>query len=178
MVFNDFKDFVAKLPDTGRIIGVDWGAKRMGVAVSDESREFVFLRQVEERTGQSAGIIDRIIEIIVAEKITGVVIGLPTHADGTDSDTTRHVREFAEKVSVAVSVPIGFIDERLTSAEAEEYVGALGPTRRNLAISAGPGGNAPFRSGAFPRAPTPIDSHAAAIILENAIAMIIRLRRA
>ncbi|MCL2338662.1 MAG: DUF559 domain-containing protein, partial [Proteobacteria bacterium] len=46
MIYPNFKDFVAKLPPNGRVMGIDWGAKRTGIAISDDRREFAFPRGV------------------------------------------------------------------------------------------------------------------------------------
>ncbi|MCL1785697.1 MAG: Holliday junction resolvase RuvX, partial [Alphaproteobacteria bacterium] len=114
MLYQDFKDFAANIPQTGRLLGIDFGTKRIGVAVSDESREFVFPRDIIPNAEfDIAGLIE-------SEKIVGIVVGLPAHADGTDSETTKLVREFAGKLSVSVAVPVGFVDESLTSVAAEE----------------------------------------------------------
>ena len=147
MILPDFKDFVANLPPKGRLLGIDWGARRIGIAVSDESWDFAFPRGIAEG-------IDKIKELIVAEKIVGIIIGLPLYADGTDSKTTAEVREFAEQLASQVSVPVGFIEENLTSTEAAERQKAEGRRQKVKEI----------------------DSEAAAIILENAIAMIKRLK--
>lgn len=145
MIFAEFKDFVAQMPPVGRLMGVDWGKRRIGVALSDARREFVFPRGViENAKGESA-----IIEITNSEKPVGIVVGMPRHADGTDSETTVAVRKFAEELSAATDMPITFTDERLTSAEAGERTG--GDKK------------------------SPIDDMAAAVILEDAIAMIKRM---
>ncbi|MCL2538652.1 MAG: Holliday junction resolvase RuvX [Alphaproteobacteria bacterium] len=141
MIFVSFKDFVAALPPTGRLLGIDWGVRRTGTAVSDESREFVFPREILA----GAEHFTPLQEIVRSEKIVGIIIGLPMHADGTDSDTTRSVRGFAEKLAAAVDIPITLVDERLSSAAASEIVG-----NRKL------------------------DAAAAAVILEDAISAIQR----
>ncbi|MCL2758238.1 MAG: Holliday junction resolvase RuvX [Alphaproteobacteria bacterium] len=149
MLYPDFKDFAANIPSDGRLVGIDWGARRIGVAISDDRREFVFPREiVDSRRAPADSLVE---ELVKSEKIAGIVIGLPRYADGTDSATTRAAREFAEKISASVRVPVGFVDENLTSVEAEERQAATGKRQ------------------------TTNDSIAAAIILENAIAMIKRL---
>ena len=140
MIFADFKDFVAELPPSGRLLGIDWGARRIGIAVSDDARGFVFPREVLPNA-------DKIIEIIKSEKIIGIVIGLPLYVDGTDSDTTRQVRDFAARLATATDLPIAFVDEQLSSIEAYERH----PNARHL-----------------------LDAHAAVIILEDAIGKIKR----
>lgn len=147
MILVDFKGFNAK----GRLLGLDWGARRTGVAVSDETREFVFARDpIISNTLDD--LIQKVCKIIITEKIGGVVIGLPLRMDGTDSETTAMVRIFAEKLSGRTDVPIMFIDETLSSATAQEQMGRVrvGDIKEKL------------------------DSNAARVILENAIAMMKR----
>ena len=104
MILSDYKDF----PRVGRIIGIDWGLRRCGVAVSDENRGFVFVRPQLYVTNQDE-LIQKILDILLTDKISGIVLGLPLHADGTDSDTTKQVREFANMLSEQTDLPIIFI---------------------------------------------------------------------
>lgn len=148
MILADFKAF----PRTGRIIGIDWGARRTGVAVSDASREFIFLRDVIVSTNPSdtprvvADIADR-------EQVVGIIVGLPIRSDGTESDTTRMVREFANRLSELTDLPICFIEENLTSMTAQEQMGRV----RRADIK------------------QRLDSESARVILENAISVIRRI---
>ncbi|MCL2369513.1 MAG: Holliday junction resolvase RuvX [Alphaproteobacteria bacterium] len=139
MLYNDFKDFVDNLPSTGRLLGIDWGAKRIGVAISTTDRGFIFPKDN----------LDEVMDIIQADGIVGIVVGLPLLADGNDSDITRRVREFA--ATLDYGVPVGFIDEILTSSEATE-INQKSEIRNQKSI----------------------DSVAASVILENAIEMIKR----
>ena len=148
MILSDYKDF----PRNGRIIGLDWGLRRCGVAISDENRGFVFVRpQITVKTQNE--LIQKILEIISADKVSGIVVGLPLHADGTDSDTTKMVREFADCLSEKTDLPIIFVEENLTSAAAQEEIGCK----------------------SIPRIKQELDSVSAKIILENAIALLKRI---
>lgn len=144
MILPDFKDF----PSNGRIIGIDWGARRVGVAVSDDARQMVFVRPVV--SGEKS--VDTVAEIIQDDKISGVVIGLPLCSDGSDSDTTRRVRTFANDLSKRTDVPIVFVDETLSSHFAQESMGRV--RIRDIKEK--------------------LDSESARVILENAIALIHR----
>ena len=148
MILSDYKDF----PHIGRILGIDWGLRRCGIAVSDENRGFVFARpQLYIKTQDE--LVQKIVDFVVAEKISGIVLGLPLHSDGTDSDTTKMVREFADALSSQTDLPIIFIEENLTSAAAAEEIG-----RKSIA-----------------KIKSELDSVSAKIILENAISMLKRL---
>ena len=147
MILRDFKVFNT----SGRLLGLDWGARRTGVAISDAERRFVFTR--DPIVSASADeLISKIIGLIAQEKIAGIVIGLPLRMDGTDSDTTAMVRNFAENLSHHTELPIIFIDETLSSASAQEEMGRV----RRTDIK------------------EKLDSNAARVILENAISVINR----
>ena len=148
MILSDYKDF----PRVGRIIGIDWGLRRCGVAVSDENRGFVFVRPQLYVTNQNE-LIQKILDILLTDKISGIVLGLPLHADGTDSDTTKQVREFANMLSEQTDLPIIFIEENLTSATAQAEIG-----RKSIS-----------------KIKQELDSVSAKIILENAISVLKRI---
>lgn len=148
MILSDYKDF----PKKGRIISIDWGARRCGLAVSDENHDFVFTRPQVYIKNQEE-LVGRILTLVNEEKISGIVIGLPLYSDGTDSDTTKAVRDFAVMVSEKTSIPIIFIEENLTSNAAQEEIGRKSITKIKQEL----------------------DSVSAKIILENAIAMLKRI---
>jgi putative Holliday junction resolvase len=58
-------------------------------------------------------------ELVNRHEVTQVIVGLPLNMDGTDSSTTRKTREFTGKLSGRLNVPVFFVDERLTSKQAE-----------------------------------------------------------
>ena len=147
MILVDFKGFNAN----GRLLGLDWGARRTGVAVSDEKRSFVFERPQITIKNQNE-LVDAVLGLISEEQVSGIVIGLPLHADGTDSETTKNVREFAGMLASKTDLPIIFIEENLTSATAEQEIG-----HKNIS-----------------KMKQELDSVSARIILENAIAMLKR----
>lgn len=145
MALTDFKDF----PRRGRLLGIDWGMRRVGTAVSSPDQGFVFAAaQIANSKEQIA--IKEIVKIIESENIVGIVLGLPLYADGSDSETTKMVREFAANLAKETPVPIVFIEENLTSVAAGERMKDEGRRMKD------------------------IDSESAAVILENGIAMIKR----
>ena len=147
MILADFKAF----PRSGRIIGIDWGARRIGVAVSDETRGFVFSRPVINlgRGDDATTIVTR---VIMDERAIGVVVGLPLYSDGSESDTTKMVREFVAGLSKKIDLPIILVEEILTSVVAQESMGRV--RVRDIKEK--------------------LDSESARVILENAIALINR----
>lgn len=101
-----------------RALGIDFGLKRVGLAVSDRTATLVSPFKTIERTTRDA-LFDELTEIIQNEAIEAVVVGLPLSLDGEDTLTTRQARNFAESLARRTEVPVHLMDERLTSAEAE-----------------------------------------------------------
>ncbi len=148
MILPDFKAF----PRTGRIVGIDWGQRRIGVAISDPSREFIFARDAIVLPHGAENHAELVEKIVTDEGATAIIVGLPLHADGSDSDTTKMVRAFVERLSGLTDLPIGLIEENLTSHVAQENMGRV--RVRDLKKK--------------------LDSESARVILENAIALINR----
>ena len=149
MILPDFKAF----PIKGRILGVDWGARRTGIAVSDDARDFVFVRPAIEIKKTGVSVAKKISEIAEKEKVVGIVLGLPLYVDGTDSETTQKVRDCAAELTGYTDLPIIFIEENLTSFAAQEKMGKVRLTDLKQKL----------------------DSESAAVILENAISVLKRL---
>ncbi len=147
MILSNFKVFNA----IGRLLGIDWGARRTGVAVSDADRGFVFARE-PIIAKNSDELVNEVLNIVESEKIVGIVIGVPLRTNGTDSETTAMVRVFADALAQKTDVPIMFIDETLSSTAAQEQMGRV----RRTDIK------------------EKLDSNAARVILENAIEMMKR----
>lgn len=148
MILADFKDF----PCHGRLIGIDWGARRIGIAVSDDTQEFVFTRPQVENKPWSRAAVASVAQIIEDEDVIGIVIGLPMRSDGTESDTTLAVKTFASGLTTYTDLPIIFVEENLTSIEAGEHLSGI----------------------KWAKAKEQLDSESAKIILENAIALVRR----
>lgn len=148
MILLDFKDF----PRVGRILGIDWGARRIGVAVSDFTRDFVFLRDAIVVPRGAVNHADLVAEMANLENAVGIIVGLPLYPDGGESDTTNMVREFADLLSQKTKLPICFVEENLTSVSAQESMGRI--RVRDIKQK--------------------LDSEAARVILENAISLINR----
>jgi putative Holliday junction resolvase len=108
---------------TGRILAVDVGARRVGLAISDASRTLA--RPLETLTvANDADAVDRVARRIEEldhedEGLATIVVGLPSSLDGTPTPQTAHVLAFIALLKRRTSLPIATEDERLTSREAE-----------------------------------------------------------
>lgn len=103
----------------GRIMAVDVGERRIGVALSDELQTFAAVQQTLERhEGYRADM--RILRRLVEENgVDLVVVGLPLRLDGSAGASAEAAREFAAALRRYVQVPVVEVDERLSTVEAE-----------------------------------------------------------
>ena len=115
----------APLDSPGRLLALDLGAKRIGVAVSDELRvttrplPLILRRSWKDLLQQVAGLVQSF-------EAKGLVIGLPLRLDGDEGTAAESVREVAEKFRRSLSVPIYLQDERLTTFAANSDLKAAG----------------------------------------------------
>lgn len=122
-----------KFPRRGRLVGVDHGTRRIGLAICDDARAFASPAEVFESTGSSRRDAERVMKWAIEQDAVGIVVGLPLHMDGTDSEQTRAARAFARKLSEVEPVsrasagaprviPVVLQDERLSSFEADQQM--------------------------------------------------------
>jgi putative Holliday junction resolvase len=107
-----------------RLLGIDHGDSRIGLAISDELGAFAH----PYRTLQSgARVVDEIRAIVQREQISGIVVGLPKNMDGTLGPSAAKAKSFGEKLAQVVpTIKIMFWDERLTTREAQRALHAAG----------------------------------------------------
>lgn len=102
-----------------KILGIDYGSKRVGIAISDEShtlaREYNILSPKE--------FWETIEQLCKDEEIGKIVIGLPLNMSGGQTDTTRNVQEFADKLEEKLGIAVEYMDERLSSVMAGNLPG-------------------------------------------------------
>lgn len=111
---------------TIKLLGLDYGVKRVGVALSlaeegpggYRNTPMVFPRPAILRTTRQE-FFERLLDLIEEERPAAIVLGLPLCRGGLDSLTTRQVRNFAASLGRRCTLPIYFMDEALSSSEAE-----------------------------------------------------------
>ncbi len=108
-----------------RTLGIDFGTKRVGLAITDPEGRMAFARKSIERTTRDA-LFETLVALVEAEGVGAIVVGLPLTLEGGDSLTTRQARNFAESLGRRVACPIHLVDERLSSAAAEEQLKEAG----------------------------------------------------
>jgi putative Holliday junction resolvase len=105
-----------------RILALDHGAARTGVAVCDETATIVRPLGVVEHVDTVAGFAD-LIGLLTREQPGRIVVGLPVSLDGREHAQARRARAFATRLSQAVEVPVELYDERFTSKLADQRGG-------------------------------------------------------
>lgn len=109
---------VFDVPLVGRIIAIDPGTKRCGIAICDELRVTTRPLDAIERTSWKK-LLSNIKTIVSDFDAKALVIGLPLESDGTESEMSQEARLFARKFSLSLSIPVFLQDERVTSYEAK-----------------------------------------------------------
>ncbi len=113
-----------------RVLGIDFGERRIGLAISDPSGTLASpLPTLKRRAGKRPPL-GTLAEIVEKNGVGILVFGLPLTLDGGESDWTRTVRKVAEALGNRTGLPVHFIDERLTSVRAERTVRSLGLPRK------------------------------------------------
>ncbi|MCB8928067.1 MAG: Holliday junction resolvase RuvX [Ardenticatenaceae bacterium] len=103
----------------GRVMALDLGSKRIGVAISDPTRTIAQSYGVVKRKSREEDFA-RYQQIVSEQKITLLVVGLPTTSEGGDSDTAVWIREYIAEFGQQCAVPIEFWDESYTTVQAED----------------------------------------------------------
>ncbi len=108
----------------GRLLALDLGAKRVGIAVSDELRLTVRPVTILERRSWKH-LLSHVAQQIESLGVTGLVLGLPLNMDGSEGPAAEEVRRLAENFRRSLNVPVYVQDERLTSEEARSRASHL-----------------------------------------------------
>jgi len=113
----------------GRIAGIDYGTVRIGIALADrETRIATPYENYQRRTKELDAAWMK--KLVAEEKVELLVIGLPVHMSGAESQKSRECRAFGSWLQTETGVPAVFFDERYTSAQAEEMLEAAGFTSK------------------------------------------------
>lgn len=102
-----------------RVLGLDLGSKRIGVAVSDRSGTIASPLTVLARGKSQAEDHRRVAEILLEEEAEAIVVGLPLNMDGTEGRAATGARAECARLATVVKVPVLLHDERLTTVEAD-----------------------------------------------------------
>lgn len=132
MIYDDIEDFADALPPMAALVGLDFGEKTIGVAVSDRIGA---VASPLETIRRKKFMLDsqRLMEICAKRDIGALVLGLPRNMDGSEGPRCQSTRAFARNLSRVTDLPIGFWDERLSTVAAERALLEADTTRKRRA---------------------------------------------
>jgi putative holliday junction resolvase len=112
-----------------RVLGIDYGARRIGLALSDATATLASPWRLVQRPPSEPETVRLLIKEITAltkddDGLEAVVIGWPRRLDGSPNDQTKHVEAFARAIEAEIEIPVVLQDERLSSHEAESRLAA------------------------------------------------------
>jgi putative Holliday junction resolvase len=110
----DIEEFEKKIDKKSRLLGIDPGKKRIGVAICDENKIIATPYSTLIKNNFSA-LLFEINKIIKENNIKGVVIGNPINLDGSSSNSSQSAKDLAINLSKNITIPITMWDERLSS---------------------------------------------------------------
>lgn len=105
----------------GRVLAIDYGRKRLGLAVSDETQTLARPLRTLERKNRAADL-KRLREIAREQQARRIVVGHPLRVDATRGAMAAEAERFAKRVGKHLGLPVELVDERLTSWEAEHIL--------------------------------------------------------
>jgi putative holliday junction resolvase len=151
-----------------RILGIDYGRARIGLAITDTQAALARPLDTLERINRNEDM-RRLREIVRANSVKQIVVGLPLRLDGTHGEMAEEASRFAERVRKQLGIPVEMMDERLTSWEAErlleEQAGRVFHDARKGAYENTAKGGHEKRKQTPPR--SSVDAIAAAVILKE-----------
>ena len=114
ITINEFKN---KLSSGSRLLGIDLGTKRIGVAISDYNQKIATPLRTLDKSKQGK-LIDVLESIITEYDIKGIIIGNPINMDGTYGKSSQSAKDIAINISNKIDIPVSLWDERLSTVGA------------------------------------------------------------
>ena len=114
ITINEFKN---KLSSGSRLLGIDLGTKRIGIAISDYNQKVATPLQTLDKSKQGK-LIDALESINAEYDIRGIIIGNPINMDGTYGKSSQSAKDIAINISNKIDIPVSLWDERLSTVGA------------------------------------------------------------
>lgn len=102
-------------------MGIDFGLSRIGIALSDETK-FLARPYMTFHRKRDDGDIDFFIDLIQRENVDEIICGMPMNMQGEEQEIASLTREFMSEITARIDIPVTFVDERLSSAMAEDLL--------------------------------------------------------
>ncbi len=110
-------EFKNKLSSGSRLLGIDLGTKRIGIAISDYNQKIATPLQTLDKSKQGK-LIEELESIITENDIKGIIIGNPINMDGTYGKSSQSAKDIAINISNKIDIPVSLWDERLSTVGA------------------------------------------------------------
>lgn len=105
-------------------LAFDYGTKRIGVAIGNsEIRQAQSLKTIQNKSLDDTFM--AIQQLVKEWEVTNFVVGLPTHPDGAEHEMTKRAKRFGNQLNGRLNLPVQWVDERYTSAVAENHLGDI-----------------------------------------------------
>ncbi len=113
-----------------RYLGIDYGEKRIGLALSDEAGKMAFPKEVLENGPKAIG---QIGQMVKEESVGGIIVGESVNSSGRPNYIMKAIEEFAEKARAELCLPVNMQKEFFTTVEARRLAGSESPADANAA---------------------------------------------
>ena len=117
------------IPKSGRIVGVDWGERRIGIAISDETQLLASPLTTLTRRPEKRFPMATFLEQIAPGQPVGIVVGLPLESSGEEGDSARAARALAKDLEARTRLPVETWDERMSTAKVLSAIREQGGAR-------------------------------------------------
>ena len=121
--------FAGELPREGRLLGLDYGTRRIGAALSTPEQTLATPHENYHLRGERADAA-WLKQLAQDYRVIGVVVGLPLHLSGKEGAKAAEAREFGDWVGAVLGLPVTFYDERFTTSVAEDLLIEAGFNRK------------------------------------------------
>tara|TARA_B000000609_G_C24099866_1_gene307765 strand:+ start:319 stop:774 length:456 start_codon:yes stop_codon:yes gene_type:complete len=110
----DIEDFKKSIQQKSRLLGIDPGKNRIGIAISDEDKLVSTpFKTISKKNNPN--FINEIKDIVLENNIKGIIVGNPINMDGSEGPSAQSAKDFAQFISKNISIPIAMWDERLST---------------------------------------------------------------
>jgi len=130
MIVNNLQEFYRLLLPNTPLISIDYGSKKLGIAMSNQERSIAMPLSTITETNKKV-IITSLLDIAEKYKACGIVIGLPINMNGMQTEQTSVVMKFTEELAKSINLPIFMQDERLTTKAADNFLKSFGVKRKD-----------------------------------------------
>jgi putative Holliday junction resolvase len=118
------------LPPSGRLLAIDWGEVRIGLALSDETQTLASPLETLTRRAGKRFPMPRFLELVEQHAPVGLVVGLPLSPEGTETASSAAARDLAGQIARRTALPIEQWDERMSTARALAAIREQGGSTR------------------------------------------------